>query len=74
MLKYICPAPLNREIEKSRRSTDGLRAKVFEHMEGVVPIMGTIGEIATVIGFVSLIVVKVLTVFTTSQLCGVRIN
>lgn len=55
---------------------DGLRTdwglKVLEHMKGVVPMMVTIGEIATVVGFLSLVFVKVITFCTTSQLCGVK--
>lgn len=34
--------------------------------------MATIGEIATVLGFLSLVFVKVITFCTTSQLCGVK--
>jgi len=34
--------------------------------------MATIGEIATVVGFLSLVFVKAITFCTASQLCGVK--
>lgn len=65
-----CPAQL-----KGWDTLDGLRTdwglKIYEHLKEVVPMISGLGEFSTVVGFVSLIAVKLITSITASQLCGV---